>query len=103
MDNILLILRYWGKAKPETNSGPQWHPLIYHSLDVAACGRKLLEADKERRRSLARLSGLGEESLLAWLSFLLALHDRGKCSDGFQNLQLLQCQRWGVCEEGTTT
>ena len=51
MDDALLIRRYWGKAKPQTSSGPQWHPLVYHSLDVAACGRKLLEADTERRRS----------------------------------------------------
>ena len=62
MDDILLVGRYWGKAKPKTNSGPQWHPLVYHSLDVAACGRKLLEADAERRQSLARLSGLTEEA-----------------------------------------
>ena len=87
MDNDRQILRYWGKAKPQASSGPQWHPLVYHSLDVAACGRTLLEADAERRRSLARLSSLGEEALLAWLSFLLAIHDLGKFSDGFQNLQ----------------
>lgn len=87
MDNAWLIRRYWGKARPETSSGPQWHPLVYHSLDVAACGRKLLEADIERRQSLARLSSLREEVLLAWLSFLLAIHDLGKFSDGFQNLR----------------
>ena len=87
MDAVLPVLRYWGKAKPEPGSGPQWHALIYHSLDVAACGRKLLEADPERRQGLARLSGLEEEALLAWLSFLLAIHDLGKFSDGFQNLR----------------
>src|SRR5262245_33242646 len=86
-DDDGLIQRYWGKAKPETNSGPQWHPLVYHSLDVAACGRRLLEADTERRQRLARLSRLREEALLAWLSFLLAIHDVGKFSDGFQNLR----------------
>lgn len=85
MDDALPRLRYWGKAKPETGSGPQWHPLIYHSLDVAACGRKLLEADEERHRGLARLSGLEAEALLAWLSFLLAIHALGRFSDGFQN------------------
>jgi CRISPR-associated endonuclease/helicase Cas3 len=87
MDDDRPILRYWGKAKPQTSSGSQWHPLVYHCLDVAACGRKLLEADTERRRSLARLSSLDEEVLLAWLSFLLAIHDLGKFSDGFQNLR----------------
>jgi CRISPR-associated endonuclease/helicase Cas3 len=87
MDDDRPILHYWGKAKPHMGSGPQWHPLVYHCLDVAACGRKLLEADAERRRSLARLTGLDEEALLAWLSFLLAIHDVGKFSDGFQNLR----------------
>lgn len=87
MDDALLIQRYWGKAKPATSGGSQWHPLVYHSLDVAACGRTLLEADTERRRSLARLSGLREEVFPAWLSFLLAIHDLGKFSDGFQKLR----------------
>jgi len=32
MDDAWLIRRYWGKAKPETSSGPPWHPLVYHSL-----------------------------------------------------------------------
>ena len=81
------ILRYWGKAKPQMGNGPQWHPLVYHCLDVAACGRRLLEADFMRRQRLATLSNLDEEGLLAWLSFLLALHDVGKFSDGFQNLR----------------
>ena len=35
MDDALLIRRYWGKAKPKMSSGPQWHSLVYHSLDVA--------------------------------------------------------------------
>lgn len=36
MDDDQPILRYWGKAKPRISSGPQWHPLVYHCLDVAA-------------------------------------------------------------------
>lgn len=87
MDDDRLTLRYWGKARPQTGSDPRWHPIVYHSLDVAACGRKLPEADQGRRRSLARLSSLDEEARLAWLSFLLAIHDLGKFSEGFQNLR----------------
>jgi hypothetical protein len=34
MEDESLVLRYWGKAKPETSDGPQWHPLVYHSLVV---------------------------------------------------------------------
>ncbi|HEY5869026.1 MAG TPA: HD domain-containing protein [Candidatus Tectomicrobia bacterium] len=78
MDNILLILRYWGKAKPVTNSGPQWYPLIYHCLDVAACGRKFLEADTERRQALARIpQACGDEP-----TFTACTPVAGVCSPG---------------------
>ena len=30
------IFRYWGKADPNYPGEPKWHPLAYHSLDVAA-------------------------------------------------------------------
>ena len=53
MDDDAPTLRYWGKATRETSGGPPWHPLVYHCLEVAACGRQLLEADTERRRGLA--------------------------------------------------
>lgn len=34
---------YWGKADPAYQGGATWHPLVYHSLDVAACGQILLD------------------------------------------------------------
>ncbi|HZA28094.1 MAG TPA: HD domain-containing protein [Gammaproteobacteria bacterium] len=34
-----LLFRYWGKAKPDREDGPQYHPLPYHCLDVAAVGQ----------------------------------------------------------------
>ena len=32
------LFRYWGKADPAYPGEPKWHPLVYHSLDVAAVG-----------------------------------------------------------------
>ena len=77
------LLRYWGKAGP----GDSFHPLAYHSLDVAAAGKCLLAGDPLLRRRLAEVSGLGEEPLLDWVTFLLAIHDLGKFADGFQGLR----------------
>jgi len=31
-----LIFRYWGKADPNYPGELKWHPVAYHSLDVAA-------------------------------------------------------------------
>lgn len=85
--------RYWGKADREYHAEPQWHPLAYHCLDVAACGQELLARQSVWLRKLAGLSGLTEDSLLPWLLFLLAIHDIGKFANGFQqkrdDLQIL--------------
>ena len=78
-------LRFW--AKTQDRASFHHHPVAFHGLDVAAAGRRLLEAHRDLRRRLARLSGLDEEPLLAWLSFLLALHDIGKLADSFQALR----------------
>jgi CRISPR-associated endonuclease/helicase Cas3 len=79
------ITRYWGKAKPALDEGPRWHPLAYHSLDVAAVGQVLLEHPPWRQR-LARLTKLPEEAAARWAVFFLANHDVGKICDGFQGL-----------------
>ncbi|MBS7810262.1 CRISPR-associated endonuclease Cas3'' [Roseococcus pinisoli] len=62
---------FWGKARPEYRSEPQTHPLIAHSLDVAAVVVLL------RRAGERELSG-------QTLGFLVALHDIGKFSRPFQ-------------------
>ena len=80
------IYRYWGKAKPKTDSGPQWHLLVYHSLDVAAVGYVLLQSNPHYLTAFQRLIGLDKATLIRWSTFLLALHDIGKFADGFQNL-----------------
>lgn len=78
---------YWGKADEKYVGATTWHPLVYHSLDVAACGHALLTVQPSWLRTMQRLSGLRSEILQQWIIFLLAIHDAGKFSDGFQFLR----------------
>ncbi|HGG60415.1 MAG TPA: CRISPR-associated helicase Cas3' [Gammaproteobacteria bacterium] len=79
---------YWGKTSPsdETEAEP-FHLLVYHSLDVAAVGRALLESRRELSRRLSKLMGMPEEDAKVWCVFLLGLHDLGKFAESFQQLR----------------
>jgi len=77
---------YWGKADEKYTGITTWHPLVYHSLDVAACGYLLLASQPACLEKLKRLSGLSSEVLRQWVTLLLAVHDVGKFGDGFQSL-----------------
>ena len=61
----------WAKAHPSDDRGPAMHPLLAHSLDVAATATLLPQAAR-----------LGID--LRTLGFLVALHDIGKVSRSFQ-------------------
>jgi len=78
---------YWGKADEKYVSATTWHPLVYHSLDVAACGYLLLSSQPGWLEKLERLSGLSSEVSRRWVTLLLAVHDAGKFGDGFQSLR----------------
>ena len=78
-------MRFWGKAQPlNPVDGPTWHPLAYHSLDVAAVARALFRRDEDLRARIAELSGLRSEDVMPILCYLLALHDIGKFAKKFQ-------------------
>lgn len=79
--------QYWGKADEKYVGETAWHPLVYHCLDVAACGHVLLQVNRAWSINLGRLSGISWDALAGWLAFLLALHDAGKFSDSFQSLR----------------
>jgi len=82
---------YWGKADKEGN----YHLLVYHCLDVAAVGECLLSKLDLLLKQIAKASGLTVESFKAWFLFFLAIHDIGKFSSSFQNLNsnlLMQLQ-----------
>lgn len=79
--------KYWGKAqKDETIEGSDYHLLPYHSLDVAAVGFCLLDADKALARSLADFLEIPPKQLQSLFSYLLSLHDLGKFTSAFQAL-----------------
>lgn len=80
-----LVPRYWGKANQTYAGEPQWHPLVYHCLDVAAAGRAILLRQPALSSRVGAAAGMEPEDVLDWMSFLLALHDLGKFADGFQN------------------
>lgn len=81
------LLRYWGKAGRNDAGEPIWHPLIYHSLDVAAVGYVFLRKNACVRKRLAQMLGLDEDDLV-WLAvFFLGLHDIGKFARHFQALR----------------
>lgn len=77
------IFNYWGKADPAYPFEQKWHPLTYHSLDVAAVGVAYLERSS-LLKACCGLLGCSEQAFLSWSAFLLALHDLGKFSEAFQ-------------------
>jgi len=77
--------KYWGKAgKTEKHL---YHPLPYHSLDVAAIGYIFLKKNQSILNKFSQLTGLGVSQFYQWFAFMLALHDIGKFADSFQNLK----------------
>jgi len=64
-------MEFWGKAQPALGGGASSHPLVAHSLDVAAVAA-----------ILEQTAGLGIEKNT--LCFLVAIHDIGKFSRPFQ-------------------
>ncbi len=77
------ILSYWGKAKP-VETGPDFHPLAFHSLDVAAVAWAYLDQTPRMLGWFAAAFGLAPDETKRVLSFLIAIHDLGKFADNFQ-------------------
>ncbi len=83
------LYRYWGKAQQPDNQEADdiCHLLVYHSLDVAAVGKVLLERQPWLLTRLAKLMGLPPDAAMQWCIFLLGLHDLGKFAENFQQLR----------------
>lgn len=78
-------LKYWGKARKFDYGKWDYHLLPYHCLDVAAVGSILIGASPQLHR-LAKLCSIHADEMLNWLTFVFAIHDIGKFSNGFQSL-----------------
>lgn len=76
------LFQFWGKA--HDSCAPRWHPLVYHSLDVAAVAQTYLKTNPLVLKQLAGLSGLTPEVALSLTTFLAGAHDVGKFGPGFQ-------------------
>jgi CRISPR-associated endonuclease/helicase Cas3 len=77
------LYAYWGKASPQGH-GPIDHPLVFHSLDVAAVGRVYLKRQPRLLSRLARWLGLSDNNALELLTFCFSVHDLGKFAENFQ-------------------
>ncbi len=82
--SVASIHEFWGKARPEVQAGPAWHPLPLHALDVAAVGAALLKQSGSPARSLNRLLGWSLDETVCVIAYLLGLHDIGKFARKFQ-------------------
>ena len=84
MEKAELYWPFWGKAGKEPEA---WHPLIFHSLDVAAVGVTLLNKNRRWQDALSRLSNIPSENITDFIAFFLAIHDVGKFCDSFQGMR----------------
>ena len=78
--------KFWAKAQPYRQQGPERiHLLEHHLADVGACFEALLAQPNIRQR-LARSGGMDsmDDATAARLALFAALHDIGKVNVGFQ-------------------
>ena len=81
------IFNYWGKADDKYLAEPKWHPLAYHSLDVAAVAASWWDANPSIQRTFLaafNCTQLQQNQLRAWVLYFTALHDLGKFDVRFQ-------------------
>jgi CRISPR-associated endonuclease/helicase Cas3 len=80
------LFYFWAKTDRSGlhDGSVQFHPLIYHLLDVAACADALLHQERSRVEQLAKSCNVDPDDLSRCFTALVALHDIGKCARGFQ-------------------
>lgn len=72
-------------AKTAKNGATGWHPLILHTLDVAASADAILAREPETTRErIAEILGLDWQEARPWILLVVACHDLGKACPGFQ-------------------
>ena len=80
--------QYWGKCR-QNNDNHTYHLLVYHNLDVAACGYHIVKHNYLNSFELFEQIGFSskdKEQAALWFAYFLAWHDIGKFANGFQKL-----------------
>ena len=73
----------WAKTSKQDDG--RWHPLILHMLDVAVCAEAILAREPESTRErMAAIFDTTWDEARGWLLLVVACHDLGKASPGFQ-------------------
>lgn len=88
---IIPYYQYWGKTAKDEEGSPKvslqgYHLLPYHCLDVAAAGTVYLEHHPHFVNLFSEYLEVPPENVIRWFAFFWALHDLGKFSATFQNL-----------------
>lgn len=78
------MYQYWGKTSKDGE--PHFHLLVYHSLDVAAVGNRILFHHPILVRRISSALNINQDQVIPFISFLLAIHDLGKFSESFQGM-----------------
>lgn len=79
--------RYWGKTSAAADgSAAPCHLLVYHCLDVAAVGHRLLDNRLSWTTALADRIDMAPDVLRDLFVYSLTLHDMGKFACSFQSL-----------------
>lgn len=84
MNDQIKLSNIW--AKTRKIGATEWHPLILHMLDVAASAAAILEREPiSTRMRMAAILGMQWEEAHPWILTIVACHDLGKSSPGFQH------------------
>ncbi len=78
------FLEFWGKASGAVEGEPNFHPVAYHNLDVAAAAAALLHANARHLIHMSQWLGTSPDNARRVIVALMALHDIGKFSETFQ-------------------
>ncbi len=86
------VLRCWGKTGKTVE---EFHPAVFHMLDVGHVARALLTSPTNARwrNVLADAFHAEADALVNWIPYIVALHDIGKISMAFQALNAPQKAR----------
>jgi len=78
------LRHFWAKTGAAVDGRPDWHPCLFHALDVAAVGQAMLERQPVLLERICGTLGLPEDAVRALVLQWLLLHDVGKLSRPFQ-------------------